>query len=148
MGLERGLGRWAGRWGGEPWQAGAGAAGGKSYGIAAGWRARLVTGSVEVARAAGLHEALAGADLVISGEGSFDEQSLGGKVVGYVIERAHHHGVRAAVAAGRVAPGAVPAGDATVSLTALAGSARAAVEDPRRWLHRAGATLAGLPATR
>lgn len=59
---------------------GGGAAGGLGAGLAAFLDARLVSGVEVVAREAGLEEALRGADLVITGEGRLDAQSLWGKV--------------------------------------------------------------------
>ena len=55
-----------------------------------------------VAEAVGLTEALAAADIVLTGEGSFDSQSLGGKVVAAVRDYAPAS-ARIIVVAGRVA---------------------------------------------
>ena len=63
---------------------GFGAAGGIPLALTALLGAEVVPGSRMVAEAVGLTEALAGADLVLTGEGSFDSQSLGGKVVAAV----------------------------------------------------------------
>jgi len=82
---------------------GAGAAGGFGAGAIAFMGAELVPGVDTVARAAGLDTALAGADWVITGEGKLDEQSLQGKVVSGVLQRAARHGSRVAVLAGRLA---------------------------------------------
>ena len=76
--------RLAGLLGGDPGQPGAGAAGGCGYGLAAAWGARLLPGAAELAVIAGLPQALAGADLVITGEGQYDATSESGKVVGAV----------------------------------------------------------------
>jgi glycerate kinase len=103
--LEAGLARLAEMLGGDPEAAGAGAAGGTGYGLAAAWGAELVPGAVEVARVAGLDRALAGADLVITGEGRFDETSLTGKTCGTVIAAAAAAGVPVAVVAGQVSDG-------------------------------------------
>lgn len=59
---------------------GAGAAGGVPAGLVAVLGAQITPGAVLVAEAVGLPAALASADLVITGEGSFDSQSVGGKV--------------------------------------------------------------------
>ncbi len=91
--------------GGDPEAAGAGAAGGTGYGLAAAWGAELVPGAVELGRVAGLDRALAGADLVITGEGRFDETSLTGKTCGTVIAAAAAAGVPVAVVAGQVSTG-------------------------------------------
>lgn len=80
---------------------GAGAAGGL------GW-ALLVLGASPrpgfemVAELVGLEPALAAADLVITGEGSFDEQSLQGKVVAGIATMARRHETPCHVLAGRV----------------------------------------------
>ncbi len=67
---------------------GAGAAGGLPAVLVPFLGAEIVPGSALVADAVGLAGALADADLVLTGEGSFDTQSLGGKVVQAVVENA------------------------------------------------------------
>ncbi len=120
---------------------GAGAAGGTGFGLLA-WGARLRPGAREVAALIGLAEAIAGADLVITGEGSFDVQSAAGKVPAFVAELAGAAGVPVALVAGRIADDADTATfAASVSLTELAGSAEASLTDPARWLQAAGAAL-------
>lgn len=89
--LEAALARWAevvardlpGRI--APDAPGTGAAGGLGFGLVAALpRGRLVSGAAEVARLVGFHRALAGADLVVTGEGRLDATSAGGKVPGFV----------------------------------------------------------------
>jgi glycerate 2-kinase len=140
--LEGGLTRLAGLLGGDPTQPGAGAAGGCGYGLAAAWHARLLPGAEQIAAAAGLPKALAAADLVITGEGRYDDTSRAGKVVGAVQAMAAQAGVQVAVVAGSVAGRPPVAG--TVELTALAGSEEEAIRQPARWLTEAGRQLAGL----
>jgi glycerate kinase len=67
---------------------GAGAAGGISFGLMAGAGARLLPGFDLVAAWLGLEARLAAADLVITGEGRFDDSSLQGKGPGAVAARA------------------------------------------------------------
>lgn len=67
---------------------GFGAAGGIPVSLVSLLGAEVVPGSTMVAEAVGLESALAGADLVITGEGRLDSQSLGGKVVDAVASRA------------------------------------------------------------
>lgn len=67
---------------------GAGAAGGLPAVLVPFLGAEIVPGSALVADAVGLATALAEADLVLTGEGSFDSQSLGGKVVQAVVDAA------------------------------------------------------------
>lgn len=112
--LDAGLARLAALLGGNPAAPGAGAAGGTAYGFAAAWNAWIVPGAIRVAELAGLPDALVGADLVITGEGRFDATSTRGKVVGTVLDLAHHGaGVPVALVAGSVAaplpPGVVAA---------------------------------------
>lgn len=81
---------------------GGGAAGGLGAGAAAFWGARLVPGIETVMQAVGLGDALHGADWCLTGEGSFDAQSLSGKVVSGVAAAAHAKSVPVIVLAGRV----------------------------------------------
>ena len=86
----------------------AGAAGGLAGGLAA-LGARLEIGFDVVARTCGLEAALAGAGLVVTGEGRLDATSFEGKVVGGALEWAEAEGVRArAVVAGQIAEGTAP----------------------------------------
>lgn len=128
--LERRLEAVAARLGADPDVPGAGAAGGVGYALLH-WGATLVPGAAAVARITGLEEAARAADLVITGEGRFDAQSLTGKVVGHALAAYP----RVAVIAGDVA---VDPGCWSASLTALAGASAAAMRDPRRWLEEAG----------
>ena len=67
---------------------GSGSAGGLAGGLAA-LGATLVPGFHLVADEVGLHELVAAADLVITGEGYMDEETFQGKVVGGVNEMAN-----------------------------------------------------------
>lgn len=67
---------------------GFGAAGGIPLSMVALLDAEVLPGSTMVAEAVGLDAALADADLVLTGEGRLDSQSLGGKVVDAVASRA------------------------------------------------------------
>lgn len=121
---------------------GAGAAGGTGFGLLA-WGAELVPGAERVAERIGLADAIAGADLVITGEGSYDGQSAAGKVPAFVAQLASASGVPAALVAGRITADAdTSAFAASVSLTELAGSPEASVAAPADWLRAAGAQLA------
>ncbi len=137
--LEVALERFAGLFGGDPDQPGAGAAGGAGYGFATAWGATTVSGADHVAELTGLDRALAGADVLLTGEGRFDAQSLSGKVVGRALARAGRHGVRAGVIAGQVA---LTDGPWSASLAERSGSIEAAMEQPERWLRAAGAEAA------
>ena len=82
---------------------GSGAAGGLAGGLLA-IGGRLVPGFELVADHVELHSRLAAADVVVTGEGYLDRQSLDGKVVGGVLELAHEAGVPAVVIAGDSEP--------------------------------------------
>jgi glycerate kinase len=122
------------RLGRDPRAPGAGAAGGVGYGLGA-WGARIESGSRYVAELTGLPAAVAGAGAVLTGEGRFDGQSLGGKVVGNALELCRRTGVPRGVIAGAVErdPGCWSA-----ALIDLAGSVEAALAEPERWLEVAG----------
>ena len=105
---------------------GAGAAGGLAGGLAA-LGAELAPGFDVVAALVGLDRALAGVDLVVTGEGRLDATSFAGKVVGGVLERARAAGVEALVVAGDGDPDAVARAGA-VTLVARFGRRRAWAE--------------------
>jgi len=140
--LETGLRRLAALLGGDPDAPGSGAAGGAGYGFAAAWGASIVAGGPELCRIAGLRGTLAGADLVITGEGCYDTTSAEGKVVGAVLEAAAEAGIRAVLVAGLITAASPPPVAAAVALCDLAGSAEAARSAPGHWLTVAGRVTA------
>ncbi|MFC6715141.1 glycerate kinase [Branchiibius cervicis] len=81
---------------------GAGAAGGAGFGALAGLSARLEPGIDLILSLLDFDAAVADADLVITGEGSLDEQSLAGKAPVGVSEAAARHGVPVIAVAGRL----------------------------------------------
>ncbi|HVC73957.1 MAG TPA: glycerate kinase, partial [Mycobacteriales bacterium] len=91
--------------------------------------------------------ALAEADVVLTGEGSFDFQSVRGKVAGGVAKAATEHGVPCLVLAGQVSLGrqqAAAAGvEAAYSVTERAGSVEAAMARPGDGLAELAARVAG-----
>ncbi|GAA3529802.1 glycerate kinase [Aeromicrobium flavum] len=80
---------------------GAGAAGGLGFALLV-LGAEVTSGIGLVAREAGLDDLVAGADLVVSGEGAFDYSSRAGKVVHGVASVAMRHATPCVVLAGRV----------------------------------------------
>jgi glycerate kinase len=80
---------------------GAGAAGGLGFALLA-LGAKLTSGAKLIAEAARLKEVLKDADLVITGEGQSDEQTLYGKAPGYVAELATELNVPAVLLSGAV----------------------------------------------
>lgn len=65
---------------------GAGAAGGIAGGAYAYLGAQMISGAQFVSEMSGIPEAIAWADIVITGEGCLDQQSVEGKLVGYIAE--------------------------------------------------------------
>jgi glycerate 2-kinase len=111
--LEAGLTRWAAVLGdvlgapaaGAAGRPGAGAAGGVGYACLAALGAVRRPGIDVVLDLAGFHGHLAGADLVVTGEGSLDEQTLHGKAPAGVAARARAAGVPVVAVAGRCSLG-------------------------------------------
>src|SRR3989475_101650 len=101
---------------GAPLPEGGGAAGGLGAGLVCFAKAQLTGGAEWVLARIGFDAALAKAQLVITGEGSFDRTSLVGKASGEVVRRAQGAKTRVAVVAGRV--------EGLVGLHALDGEGR------------------------
>ena len=146
--LDSALAHFARLLGANPDLPGTGAAGGAAYGFSAAWGARIEPGADYLCALTGVPLAIAGADLLITGEGQFDATSGTGKLVGTLIGLAGEHKIRVAVIAGQLA--VPPLGSdgrplwtsELAELAELAGSAEDAMTDPCRWLHAAGAAAA------
>ncbi len=140
--LEENLARLAALGTVDPAAPGTGAAGGTGWALLH-WGAVMASGAEAVARELGLADAVATADVVITGEGRFDGQTAAGKVAAFV----------AALAPGRTAliAGSVDADAsaflATVDLIDLVGHDRA-FEDTAAALVEAGAALASTVSRR
>jgi glycerate kinase len=78
-----------------------GAAGGLSGGLWAGLGARLVPGAPYVLDAIGFDDLMRASAFVVTGEGSLDEQTLQGKIVGEVATRCRQAGVTCHAIVGR-----------------------------------------------
>lgn len=124
---------------------GAGAAGGLGAALFA-LGAQRRSGTELITTAVGLTDALDSADLVITGEGSFDHQSLRGKLVSGVAEAALERGLPCTVAAGRVTVGRremlTMGVNRAVSLAEHFGSVDEAMAKPAEGLRALGARLA------
>ena len=81
---------------------GAGAAGGLGFGLMTFCGAKIQSGFDVVAECLGLEAAVAGADLVITGEGSLDAQTLEGKAPAGVAKLARKHGETVIAFAGSI----------------------------------------------
>jgi glycerate kinase len=82
---------------------GSGAAGGIAFGLMAAANARLLPGFDFVSSWIDLDDRLSAADMVVTGEGRFDESSLSGKGPGTIVRRALAQGKLVHVFAGEVA---------------------------------------------
>jgi glycerate kinase len=124
---------------------GAGAAGGLGAAILA-LGGRCESGIGLVRTLSGLDAALDGVDVVVTGEGSFDHQSLRGKVVTGVAEAALSRGLPCLVVAGRVGAGRREAArigvTAAYSLEEHFGDLERALAEPADGLRALGARLA------
>lgn len=125
-------------------RAGAGAAGGVGY-AALLLGARVEPGADVVQRFSRLEEHVALADLVVTGEGSLDEQSLGGKAPVGVARVARRRGVPVIAVCGRTTLTAQQLAEAgfaaTYPLSALEPDADASMRDAARLLERVGADI-------
>ncbi|MBW0091927.1 glycerate kinase [Pseudonocardia sp. KRD-184] len=124
---------------------GAGAAGGLGAALLA-LGARRVSGAGLVRELVGLDAALDAADLAVTGEGSFDWQSLRGKLVTTVARGAADRGIPCLVLAGQVSVGRREAGaagvDSAYSVAEDAGGVEASMADPAGTLSALAARVA------
>ena len=125
---------------------GAGAAGGVGFGLVAVAGATTRPGAELVFELAGLRDVVEGADLVVTGEGALDQQTLHGKAPAAVASAARAAGVPVVAVAGRVA---LPEADlraagigAAYALVDEAGSEQEAFDEPGPLLERLGARIA------
>ena len=124
--------------------------GGAAGGIGAALNAlggRVTSGIGLVGALIGLEKELDAADLVITGEGSFDHQSLRGKVVAGIAQAARDRGLPCVVVCGRNETGYREAASAgvteTLSLTEHFGSEETALAEPARGLRELAERLSG-----
>jgi len=138
--LDNCLSCWSRVLGGDPDMPGAGAAGGVGYGLMTVYGATRAPGADVIAQVSGLSAAIAGTNVVITGEGRFDASSLHGKVVGHVLDMVRRSAdpAQLIVIAGQI-DSPVERGYA---LTAVAGSVESAIADPLHWIRRAAADAA------
>ena len=105
---------------------GAGAAGGLGAGLIAFLDARLVSGALLVLDAVGFDKRLVGAELVVTGEGRIDGQSIYGKLTHAVTVAAKRRGVPVVAVAGMIGPGHEAMRDAGIeAIETLAGQSDA-----------------------
>lgn len=136
--LERGLARIAEVSGSvAAAQPGAGAGGGIGFAALAYLGATQHSGAEAVMELTGFDQALAGADLVVTGEGSFDDQSAAGKAPALVVQRAQERGVPVVVVCGldrRSSPGGLD----VIALSAYEPDPERSIRGAAGLLQRAG----------
>ena len=124
---------------------GSAAAGGIAAGLMAFCGAEIADGAALVLKMCGAEQRIRRADLVVTGEGSFDRQTLFGKAPFAVSELSRRCGKPVAVVAGRVAlSGAELRRNGiirSVDLSILAGSPDAAMKNTSRLLEKAAFSL-------
>jgi len=117
---------------------GAGAAGGVASIAQSIFTADFLSGSEWFSNYLNLPEKISMADVIITGEGSFDAQSLMGKGPGYILARAKAEGKRTIILAGQIESHLEDLdGCICKSLTEVARSSQKAISDPIKWLSRA-----------
>ena len=108
--------------------------------------ARLRPGAAVVQQLTGLEQALVGVDLVITGEGSLDAQTLNGKAPAGVAEAARRAGVPVVAVAGQCLLDAAALNGAGIraayALVDEAGTPEESFERPGPLLERLGARIA------
>jgi glycerate kinase len=126
---------------------GAGAAGGLGGGLAAFVGGHLEPGAPWVMREVGLQQRLAGADLMITGEGRLDEQSSSGKAAVAAGQLARRLGIRTLALVGVLGPGWEAAGakafDEVRAITPEGMSGSEAMSRAAELLAAAAAAIAG-----
>lgn len=117
---------------------GAGAAGGVASIAQSIFLSDFLPGSEWFSNYLDLPEKISAADIVITGEGSFDSQSLMGKGPGYVLAQAMAGDKQMIILAGRIESQLKGLeGCICKSLTDVASSSQRAISDPIKWLTRA-----------
>lgn len=81
---------------------GSGAAGGMGGGLMAFLNAQLQPGAEILLKRVGFEENLSGADLIITGEGKADRQTLMGKIPGHILKQGLRHHIPVILIAGRI----------------------------------------------
>jgi glycerate kinase len=140
--LEAGLARLAALVGhGVADRPGAGAGGGLAFAAMAGLGASQESGATAMMELTGVGDHIEGADVVVTGEGSFDAQSLGGKITGVVIEHARSQGVPVVVVCGVSQMRQPIAGVTVIEISGSAPSIQESIDNPAVYLREAGRTI-------
>lgn len=122
--------------------AGAGAAGGTSFGLTFGWNSKIEFGAEKICELSGIHEVMNEIDIVITGEGKFDHQSLNGKITGAIVKLALEQNKRLFLCVGSTEIKFSEVEVEGISLNDLSGNHEAAMNNSIYWLEKAGERLA------
>ena len=113
---------------------GAGAAGGMGFGLAAFMGVSIERGAELLMDVCALDEKLAGADLLLTGEGRLDGQTMHGKTCHALAERARAAGVPTLALVGSMGPGAESLGDLFAAVFSICDGSVSLAEAMRRVL--------------
>jgi glycerate 2-kinase len=120
---------------------GAGAGGGLAWGAMVWLGATTRSGALALMDMAGFSDALRGVDLVVTGEGSFDDQSLSGKITGAVIREAVQATGKVVVVCGVAKATSTPDSVSVVEISQWASSTSESIARTEELLVRAGFEL-------
>ena len=123
---------------------GAGAGGGLAFAAMAALGASQASGASAMIQITGVGDDLEGADLVVTGEGSFDAQSLGGKIPGVMIALARSHNVPVVVVCGVSQMTKPIPGVTVIAISAGAPSVQESIDNPVVYLREAGREIGRL----
>lgn len=120
---------------------GAGAGGGLAFAAMAALGASQESGAKAMMDLTRVATDMRDADLVVTGEGSFDSQSLGGKITGVVIEQARLQNIPVVVVCGVSQMSAAVSGVTVIEISASAPSVQESIDHPEPYLREAGRTI-------
>ena len=123
---------------------GTGAGGGLAFAAMAALGASQESGATAMIEITGLGDELEGADLVVTGEGSFDAQSLGGKIPGVMIARARSQNIPVVVVCGVSQMTEPILGVTVIAISAGASSVQESIDNPGVYLREAGREIGQL----
>jgi len=116
-----------------------GAAGGLGAAFMAFFPSEICSGIEMIVKYAALDQKIKQADLIITGEGRFDNQSRNGKLVSGILKLTEKYNKRVLVVAGRIekeAIGCARSDEDYISLEQNAGTMQRAMAEPEYWLAR------------
>jgi len=120
---------------------GTGAGGGLAYGAMAVLGATRKSGAEALMEITGFGKSLQGAQYVITGEGSFDDQSMEGKITGAIIKRARTEGIPVIVVCGVSRARDIP-GLRVIELSSGQPSVQESIRNTQSLLIEAGRSIA------